>query len=61
MASSTPAALTPGQRLRRLPGALQQNTRNIQTSVRVVANDWEALREQLALHEQVVSNAERLR
>jgi len=42
MASSTPAALTPGQRLRRLPGALQQNTRNIQTSVRVVATAGQA-------------------
>jgi outer membrane protein TolC len=41
--------------------ALQQDTRNIQTGVRVVANDWEALREQLALQEQVVLNAARLR
>ena len=41
--------------------ALQQDTRTIQTGVRVVANDWEALREQLALQEQVVLNAERLR
>ena len=49
MASLTPAALTPGQRLWRLPGALQQDTRNIQMGVRVVVNDWEALREQLAL------------
>ena len=40
---------------------LQQNTREIQTGVRAVANDWEALREQLRLQEQVVLNAGRLR
>jgi len=40
---------------------LQQDTREIQTGVRAVANEWEALREQLRLQEQVVQNAERLR
>ncbi|QNH60844.1 TolC family protein [Hymenobacter sediminicola] len=40
---------------------LQQDTREIQTGVRTVANEWEALREQLRLQEQVVRNAERLR
>ncbi|SHK76926.1 TolC family protein [Hymenobacter psychrotolerans] len=40
---------------------LQQDTREIQTGVRTVANEWEALREQLRLQEQVVGNAERLR
>jgi outer membrane protein TolC len=40
---------------------LQQDSREIQTGVRTVANDWEALREQLRLQEQVVQNAERLR
>ncbi|MFC7667607.1 TolC family protein [Hymenobacter humi] len=40
---------------------LQQDTRAIETGVRTVANDWEALREQLRLQEQVVLNAERLR
>ncbi|TGE16548.1 TolC family protein [Hymenobacter elongatus] len=40
---------------------LQQDTRNIQTGVETVANDWEALREQLVLQEQVVLNAGRLR
>ncbi|ALD22638.1 hypothetical protein AM218_06955 [Hymenobacter sp. DG25A] len=40
---------------------LQQNTRDIQTGVQTAANDWEALREQLALQEQVVRNASRLR
>ncbi|WP_159437415.1 TolC family protein [Hymenobacter daecheongensis] len=40
---------------------LQQDTREIQTGVRTVANDWAALREQLTLQEQVVRNAERLR
>ncbi|MBD2767634.1 TolC family protein [Hymenobacter sp. BT664] len=41
--------------------ALQQNTREVQTTVRTVAGEWEALREQLGLQEQVVRNAERLR
>ncbi|RSK44412.1 TolC family protein [Hymenobacter perfusus] len=40
---------------------LQQDTREIETGVRTVANEWEALREQLTLQEQVVRNAERLR
>ncbi|AIZ63854.1 hypothetical protein PK28_09410 [Hymenobacter sp. DG25B] len=40
---------------------LQQNTRDVQTGVQTAANDWEALREQLALQEQVVRNASRLR
>ncbi|MBC6699008.1 TolC family protein [Hymenobacter puniceus] len=40
---------------------LQQDSREIQTGVRAVANDWEALREQLRLQEQVVLNAGRLR
>lgn len=40
---------------------LQQDTREIQTGVRTAANDWEALREQLSLQEQVVRNANRLR
>lgn len=40
---------------------LQQDARDIQTGVRAVANEWEALRAQLALQEQVVLNAERLR
>jgi len=40
---------------------LQQDTRDIQTGLRTVANDWEALRAQLALQEQVVLNAGRLR
>lgn len=40
---------------------LQQDTRAIDLGVRTVANDWEALREQLALQEQVVLNAGRLR
>jgi outer membrane protein TolC len=40
---------------------LQQHTRNIQTGVRAVANDQEALREQLALQIQVVLNAARRR
>ncbi|SNC65711.1 Outer membrane efflux protein [Hymenobacter gelipurpurascens] len=40
---------------------LQQDTREIQTGVQTVANDWEALREQLALQQQVVRNAESLR
>ncbi|UOG76713.1 TolC family protein [Hymenobacter tibetensis] len=40
---------------------LQQDAREIQAGVRTVANDWEALREQLRLQEQMVQNAERLR
>ncbi|MCC2545254.1 TolC family protein [Hymenobacter sp. BT175] len=40
---------------------LQQTTRVVETTVRTVANDWAALREQLALQEQVVENADRLR
>ena len=40
---------------------LQQDTREIETGVLTVANSWEALREQLALQEQVVQNAQRLR
>jgi outer membrane protein TolC len=40
---------------------LQQDSREIQTGVRAAANDWEALREQLRLQEQVVQNAGRLR
>ena len=40
---------------------LQQDTRDIQTGLRTVANDWESLRAQLALQEQVVLNAGRLR
>ncbi len=40
---------------------LQQDAREIQAGVRTVANDWEAMREQLRLQEQVVLNAERLR
>ena len=40
---------------------LQQDAREIQTTVRTVANDWEALRAQLRLQEQVGQNAERLR
>ncbi|TGE29063.1 TolC family protein [Hymenobacter metallicola] len=41
--------------------SLQQDTRAVETTVRTVANDWEALREQLALQEQIVANAERMR
>ncbi|RTQ53416.1 TolC family protein [Hymenobacter gummosus] len=41
--------------------ALQQDTREVQLGVRTAANDWEALREQLALQEQVVQNAAALR
>jgi outer membrane protein TolC len=41
--------------------ALQQDTREVQTTVRTVAGEWEALREQLHLQAQVVRNAERLR
>ena len=41
--------------------ALQQDTREVQTTVRTVASDWEGLREQLGLQEQVGQNAERLR
>ena len=48
-------------KLREIELDLQQDTREIQTNVRAVANDWEALREQLRLQEQVVQNAERLR
>jgi outer membrane protein TolC len=40
---------------------LQQDTREVQTTVRTVANDWEALREQLRVQEQVVQNAQTLR
>jgi len=40
---------------------LQQDAREVQTTVRTVANDWEALRAQLRLQEQVGQNAERLR
>nr|WP_246398821.1 TolC family protein [Hymenobacter luteus] len=40
---------------------LQQDSREVQTTVRSVANDWEALREQLSLQERVVRNAELLR
>ena len=40
---------------------LQQDTREIETGVRTVANNWQALQEQLALQEQVVQNALRLR
>ncbi len=40
---------------------LQQDAREVQTTVRAVANDWEALRAQLRLQEQVSLNAERLR
>ncbi len=40
---------------------LQQDAREVQTTVRTVANDWQALREQLRLQEQVGRNAERLR
>ncbi|GAA4349239.1 TolC family protein [Hymenobacter saemangeumensis] len=48
-------------KLRELELDLQQDTRDIQTGVRTVANDWEALREQLRLQEQIVQNAERMR
>ncbi|MCB2379162.1 TolC family protein [Hymenobacter sp. BT635] len=41
--------------------SLQQDTRTVETTVRTVANDWEALREQLSLQEQIVQNAERMR
>ncbi|WP_188548459.1 TolC family protein [Hymenobacter qilianensis] len=40
---------------------LQQDTREVQTTVRTVANDWEALREQLRVQEQVVENSQKLR
>ncbi|TGE08616.1 TolC family protein [Hymenobacter fodinae] len=40
---------------------LQQDSREVQTTLRTVANDWEALRTQLALQQQVVRNAEILR
>ena len=40
---------------------LQQDAREIETGVLTVANSWAALREQLALQQQVVANAERLR
>ena len=40
---------------------LQQDAREVQTTVRTVANDWEALRAQLRIQEQVGQNAERLR
>ena len=40
--------------------ALQQGTREIETGVLTVANSWAALREQLALQQQVVANAQRL-
>ncbi|MBC6988053.1 TolC family protein [Hymenobacter sp. BT491] len=40
---------------------LQQDTRDVQTAVRSIANDWEALHEQLRVQEQVVRNAQTLR
>ena len=40
---------------------LQQDTREIETGVLTMANSWQGLREQLALQQQVVQNAERLR
>ncbi|UOQ74908.1 TolC family protein [Hymenobacter cellulosilyticus] len=40
---------------------LQQDTRQVQVGVRAVVNEWEGLRAQLALQQQVVQNAERLR
>ncbi|MCB2407007.1 TolC family protein [Hymenobacter lucidus] len=48
-------------KLREIELDLQQDTRAIQTGVRTVAAEWQALREQLRLQEQVVQNAERLR
>ncbi|MBC8081961.1 MAG: TolC family protein, partial [Hymenobacter sp.] len=48
-------------KLRETELALQQDDRAVQTGVRTVANEWEALREQLSLQEQMTRNAERLR
>ncbi|QDA59568.1 TolC family protein [Hymenobacter jejuensis] len=40
---------------------LQQDTRDVQTAVRSIANEWEALHGQLRVQEQVVRNAQTLR
>ncbi|QIX59752.1 TolC family protein [Hymenobacter sp. BT18] len=48
-------------KLRETELELQQGTRDIQAGLRTAANDWEALRQQLALQAQVVQNAEQLR
>jgi outer membrane protein TolC len=41
--------------------SLQQDAREVQTTIRTVISEWEALHKQLRLQEQVVLNAERLR